>query len=74
MNPMNILKIKGMWERFQNAHPKFPLFIRAVATDGIMEGSIIEVTVTRPDGKRYNSNLKLTAEDMELLKEIKNMQ
>ena len=72
-NPMNIMKIKGMWEKFQASHPKFPMFIRAVASEAIMEGSIIEINVTAPDGRKYSSNIKLNETDMELLKELKNI-
>ena len=38
-----------------------------------MEGSVIEISVTTPDGKNYCTNLKVKAEDMEFLNSLKNM-
>ena len=56
-------KIKSGMDRFRANHPKFPLFLRAVSQDALVEGSIIEIT-----------NVKLKADDMELFDSFKNMQ
>ena len=40
----------------------------------VKEGSVIELTVTPPDGEPLKANIKVQAEDMELLQMIKNMQ
>ena len=66
MNPMQLLKMKSAWDRFRAAHPKFPLFLNSVMQDGIREGTILEFTVTEPDGRRYCSNLKISQEDLAL--------
>ncbi len=66
-------KIKSGIDRFRANHPKFPMFLNAVSQNALMEGSIIEIAVTTPDGKNFCSNLKIKAEDMELLNELKNM-
>lgn len=60
-------KAKEAVDRFRKNHPKFPPFITAVGKDALKEGTLIEITVTTPDGTRYESNLKLNAEDMELM-------
>ena len=73
MNPTDIFKLKGMWDGFTSRHPKFPLFLNAVAQNGITEGTIIEVQIKRPDGKEFASNLKLSREDMELFQKLKEM-
>ena len=39
-------KIKSGMDRFRANHPKFPLFLRAVSQDALVEGSIIEINVT----------------------------
>ena len=52
-------KIKSGMDRFRANHPKFPLFLRAVSQDALVEGSII---------------VKLKADDMELFDSFKNMQ
>lgn len=66
-------KIKSGIDRFRANHPKFPLFLNAVAQNAMVEGTIIEFTVTTPDGKNYCSNVKLKADDMELIEMFKNM-
>ena len=70
---MDIFKFKSMWDDFTSRHPKFPLFLSAVAQNGITEGTIIEVQIKRPDGKEFASNLKLSREDMELFQKMKEM-
>lgn len=69
----NFQKIKECTDRFRANHPKFPLFIKAVSQDALREGTVIEITVTTPEGKNYASNVKLSAEDMELAEYVKSM-
>jgi hypothetical protein len=66
-------KLKSGLDTFQRNHPKFPMFLKAVSQEAMIEGTIIEITVTRPDGKDYCSNIKLKAEDMELIETFKTM-
>ncbi len=73
MNPMQLLKMKSAWDRFRSAHPKFPLFLNSVMQDGIRENTVLEFTVTEPDGKIYRSNLKISREDLELFQELKEL-
>ena len=49
------------------------MFLSAVSQNAIMEGTIIEINVTTPDGKNYCTNLKVKADDMEFLDSLKNM-
>lgn len=72
-NPAAILQLMNLWSRFQNNHPKFPKFLSAVVRNGIREGSIIEIKVTTAEGESYDSNLKINAEDMEMIEQIKEM-
>lgn len=72
INPAKIFQMKALWDRFMANHPKFPKFLQAAAQSSIGEGTIIEVTITKPDGDTIASNLKLTAEDMELFAELRN--
>ena len=44
-------KIKSGMDRFRANHPKFPMFLRAVSQDALVEGTIIEINVTTPEGK-----------------------
>ncbi|MBQ8802923.1 MAG: hypothetical protein IJZ53_04735 [Tyzzerella sp.] len=73
MNPLDLMQFKRLWDEFTGRHPKFPLFLNAVAQNGITEGTIIEVQIKRPDGKEFSSNLKLSKEDMELFQKMKDM-
>lgn len=72
INPMTLLKMQGIWRKFQENHPKFPLFLKAVSQNGLTEGTVIEINVTTADGKNYASNLKIKPEDIELINELKN--
>ena len=72
-NPAALLQMMNLWRRFENNHPKFPKFLKAVAQKGIKEGSIIEIKVTTADGENFDSNLKVGADDMELVEQMKNL-
>ncbi|MCR5215561.1 MAG: hypothetical protein K6C69_01315 [Lachnospiraceae bacterium] len=67
-----LLELKSKVQNFLSAHPKFFSFIGVVGKQGIREGSIIEIKVTSPDGTEYTTNLRLSAEDLELLELFKN--
>ncbi len=73
-NQLAILQqLKSGIDRFRAGHPKFPLFLKAVSQDALREGSVVEITVTTPEGKNYCSNVKLNADDMELIETLKQM-
>lgn len=72
MNPMALMKIKGLMEQFKQSHPKVPLFLQS-AGQHIGTGSVIEVSVTTEDGKNFCTNMKVTAEDMELVEQLKKL-
>ncbi|MDE6882958.1 MAG: hypothetical protein K2P48_07565 [Lachnospiraceae bacterium] len=72
-NPAAFFQLMNLWSRFQKNHPKFPKFLSAVTQNGIKEGSIIEVRVTTAAGESFDSNLKITADDMEMIEQLKNM-
>ena len=70
MNPFAIL---GIIKRLESAHPKAAAFVRNELMTGMPEGTIIEMTVTKPGGEPKTSNIKLTAEDLAALNEMKNL-
>lgn len=72
MNFQSLLQLKNLWQRFTSQHPKFPAFLRA-AQPALKEGSVIAFTITTPDGKTIESNVKVTATDLELLEALKQM-
>lgn len=73
MDFSSIMKIKGAWDTFSSNHPKFMPFMRAVTTDGIQAGTMIEMKVTSPEGKEYNTNLRITESDLALFQEMKSI-
>ena len=72
-NPADIMKLMGMKNKFESSHPKFVSFIKDVAARGITEGDILEVTITRATGEKTTANLRVTADDVEMVNEIKNL-
>ncbi|MBQ8813723.1 MAG: hypothetical protein IJZ85_04420 [Lachnospiraceae bacterium] len=74
MNPTMLFKMKGMWDRFTANHPKFPLFLKAAQQKGIQEGTILAVSITTPSGEKLETNLRVTADDMQLFEELKKLQ
>ena len=73
MNPMDLMKIMSAKNRFDANHPKFGAFVKAAVGGGIQEGTILELTVTKPDGEKMTTNLKVQPSDLELLNELRNM-
>lgn len=73
MNPMKLLQIKSAWDTFRHNHPKFPQFIKAVGKGALTEGTVVEISVITAEGKSLSTNLKITAQDMELFEQLKEL-
>lgn len=73
VNPMKLLKLKGAWERFQTAHPQLTPFLQAVGSRGLQEGTVLDLSVTAPDGQPLRYRMTVTAQDMELFSELQDM-
>lgn len=71
MNPANMMKIMSAKAKFEQAHPGVSKFVADVARSGLPVGTLIEVSVTRPDGTKMNTNMKVQESDMELLESLK---
>lgn len=72
-NPASILQFRKDWGEFEERHPKFVTFLGALFKSGISEGSVVEITVTLPDGKKLESNMRISDKDLEFMKNIGNM-
>lgn len=72
MNPMLMMQMKNLLERFGKNHPRVPMFL-ADAGQNIDEGSVIEIHVTTAEGKKLCTNLKVTEEDLELVQQLRAM-
>ena len=66
MNPMALLQLKNHFVKFQNNHPKVVQFFQAVPS-GVQVGSVIEISITDPQGKEISTNMRVTEDDIELL-------
>ena len=73
MNPASILKFLSAKKQFEDNHPKFEAFVRTVLSRPLEEGTMLEVTVTRPGEKPMTGNIKLLQSDLELLAELKEL-
>lgn len=73
MNPTDAFKVVGALNKFQGNHPKFAAFLKAMFGTTIEEGTIIEITVTKPGEEPITGNMKVLASDLELVEELKNM-
>lgn len=70
INPSIFLKIKSAKDKFTSNHPKFIAFLKAVQQQGIKEGTVLDIAFTDTEGKRLQSNIRLNAEDIEMLHDI----
>ncbi len=72
-NPMDMMKIVNDWSKFSNTHPKFVSFMNVVMAQGIEEGDVIEITVTKKDGEPITSNMRVTESDIEIINDLKSL-
>ena len=74
INPAMLFRLKSSWERFTATHPKFPLFLQAASKNDVLrENTILEINITTPEGRDISTNLQLTAEDLQLFSDLKEM-
>lgn len=73
MNPAAMMKVMGAMNTFKGNHPKFVAFLNYVFKGGFPEGTIIEITVKKPEEEAVSSNMKVTQSDLELFDSLKDM-
>ena len=69
MNLGNLMQLKNSWATFTQNHPKFPKFVQAAGT-AVKEDTLIEIKITTAEGKVIETNLKVKASDIELVKNL----
>lgn len=72
MNPFDLLKIKPAINAFCSRHAPFVKFLSYASTH-MQEDSLLEVTLTGPDGQPAKTNLRVTAEDVALIAQMGEM-
>lgn len=73
MNPASLMKIMNAKNKFTENHPKFVAFLNAVFSSGITEGTIIEITVTRPGEEPVTTNMRVKQSDLDLMNELQDI-
>lgn len=71
INPAIAMKIMNAKNKFTQNHPRFVAFLKVVFSGGIEEGTVIEITVTKPGQEAVTSNIRVTQGDLELLDTLK---
>ena len=69
MNLGNIMQLKNSWATFTQNHPKFPKFLQAAGT-AVKEDTLIEIRLTTAEGKVIETNLKVKASYIELIRNL----
>lgn len=75
VNPAVLWKLSAAKKKFSENHPKFEAFVRAVflGSNSIPEGTIIEISVTRPGEEPITTNIKVQQSDLELVNDLKEL-
>lgn len=72
-NPASMMKMMKMKNEFEANHPKFMAYIRTVFSKPIEEGTVMEITVTRPGEQPMTANIVVKQSDLELIEQLKNL-
>ncbi|MDO4260615.1 MAG: hypothetical protein Q4C82_00925 [Eubacteriales bacterium] len=73
MNPASLMKFMSAKKKFTANHPKFAAFLKKVFSEELEEGTVLELTVTRPGQNPVKTNIRVRSSDLELLRELKEM-
>ena len=68
MNPFTLLKYKS---KLEANHPKAAEFVKRVIIPGLPEGTIVEVSITKPGEETKTSNIKVTRDDIDMFDEVR---
>ncbi|MBO7386438.1 MAG: hypothetical protein J6U15_01400 [Lachnospiraceae bacterium] len=73
MNPASMMKFMSAMNTFKNNHPKFAAFMELLIKSGVTEGTVIEITMTKPGEEPVTANMKVLQSDIELFQSLKDM-
>ncbi len=71
VNPASLMKLKGLYEKFETSHPKMVTFFKVAFGSDILEGTVIEISVKKPGEEPIVGNMRITADDLELVEQLK---
>lgn len=72
-DPSSLMKLMNAKNQFTANHPKFAAFLGRVFSRGLEAGTIIEITVKRPDEEPITANMRLQQSDLELFEGLKDL-
>ncbi len=70
MNPMAMMQLGSRLEKFGQQHPRVVAFFKENHQE-LREGAIVEIRITSPEGRSVVTNMRLTADDEETLRMLK---
>ena len=73
MNPAILMKMMSAKAQFEQNHLKVLSFLKTVFSRPIEEGTILELTVTRPGEEPVTTNLKVKDSDLALMESLKDL-
>ncbi len=73
MNPMDMMKLAGEFKRFQKDHPKVVQFLQLELGSGVPEGTVLELTITKPGERPVTSNMRVLPADREMVEKLKKL-
>ena len=68
-----LMKLRNAWGTFSSNHPKFAAFLQEIGRSGAQEGTVVDISVEYPDGKKISSNMRLTPSDLELIESLRKL-
>ena len=71
-NPMMLMQFQQRIQLFTQEHPKVMPFMTAIKDNALQEGTVFAMKVTTPDGTTLESNIRLTADDIETIRMFTN--
>ena len=74
INPGTMMKLMNAKNTFTNNHPKFVKFLHVVFSSRAEEGTVFEITVTKPGEEPITTNFKVLQSDLELMESLKDLQ
>lgn len=68
VNPMQLMKLKDRYRLFKEDHPKMMPFLTMLGKKAVEEGTVITIKAVTPEGQEYESNIRLTRNDVQTVR------
>ena len=74
INQGTMMKIMSAKKTFTDNHPKFVKLLQVVFSGRVEEGTVFEITVTKPGQEPLTTNFKVLQSDLDLMESLKDLQ